>query len=160
MPYPKLDLSKGKTCPRCQQLKPMTEYSKGKSSSTGYQTYCKPCMSARHDEYRRKNLAKIAEKQRERYAKNPERYRFYDMKTHYGITKDQYDKMLAAQNGRCLICKTTDPQGRGKVFHVDHCHSSEKVRGLLCTNCNMGLGQFKHSVELLQLAISYLTESG
>jgi hypothetical protein len=158
MPYPKLDLSKGKTCPRCQQLKPMTEYSKGKSS-TGYQTYCKPCMSARHDEYRRKNLAKIAEKQRERYAKNTERYKDYDRKARYGLAAGEFAKLLELQKGRCLICKTDTPGGKGNSFVVDHCHSSEKVRGLLCCSCNMGLGQFKHNVELLQSAINYLAES-
>lgn len=157
MPRQKLDLSQGKNCPRCKQFKPMTEYSKGIGSTTGYQTYCKPCMSARHDEYRRKNLAKIAEKQRARYAKNPERYKFYDTKRRYGVGANECKTMLEKQNHTCLICKTAFVNC---AFAVDHCHLSGKVRGLLCTRCNTGLGQFRHDVELLQSAISYLTESG
>jgi len=137
----------------------MTEYSKGKGSSTGYQTYCKPCMSERHDEYRRKNLEKIAEKQRARYAKNPERYKDYERKKHYGLAYGEKEKMFIKQNGACAICKTITPNGKGKTLHIDHCHLSGKVRGLLCTSCNLGLGHLKHSPELLQSAIGYLAES-
>ena len=59
--------------------------------------------------------------------------------------------MLIAQSGRCAIC--TDPMTNP---HVDHCHSSSTVRGLLCTNCNVGLGQFKDDPTRLLAAVAYL----
>lgn len=158
MAYPKMDISNGKLCRRCNKFKPVEEFSKAKTAH-GLQTYCKPCMSEKHDEYRRRNLEKIATQQRERYAKDPERYRGYELKKLYGISLEEFKSLFEKQNGACLICKTTNPNGKGEKLHVDHCHSSEKVRGLLCTSCNIGLGHFKHSVELLQSAISYLAES-
>jgi protein-arginine kinase activator protein McsA len=58
--------------------------------------------------------------------------------------------MIAAQGGRCLICQEETK------LHVDHCHETKKVRGLLCRECNTGLGKFKERVDLLERAIHYL----
>lgn len=77
----------------------------------------------------------------------------------YGITSEQYAEMLAAQGGRCAICRTESPGGRKKMMSVDHCHSSNKVRGLLCTNCNAGLGHFRDDPDLLRAAVAYLAPS-
>lgn len=73
------------------------------------------------------------------------------LKRRYGITFDQWTEMLIAQSGRCAICldPMVDP-------HVDHDHSTGSVRGLLCTNCNTGLGKFKDSPDRLASAIQYL----
>ena len=65
--------------------------------------------------------------------------------------------MLEAQNGRCKICGTDTPMGNG-AFHVDHCHMTNKVRGLLCHKCNVGLGHFNDNISLLSTAILYLNE--
>ena len=65
--------------------------------------------------------------------------------------------MLEAQNGRCKICGTDTPMGTG-AFHVDHCHMTNKVRGLLCHKCNVGLGHFNDNISLLSTAILYLNE--
>lgn len=73
----------------------------------------------------------------------------------YGITTADYEALLAGQGGRCAICGTTEPKGKGR-FHVDHCHESNVVRGLLCHHCNLGLGNFKDDTERLRGAISYL----
>jgi len=83
------------------------------------------------------------------------------LKKQYGITLDEYDPMLEQQKGVCAICgeKETNLDTRtGRIFElaVDHCHETGKVRGLLCTKCNTGLGAFKDSVELLNKAINYL----
>jgi hypothetical protein len=63
--------------------------------------------------------------------------------------------MLEAQGGRCAICRSDKPGGRGR-FAVDHCHSSGRVRGLLCVACNAGLGQFRDDPDLLRAAVAYL----
>lgn len=76
------------------------------------------------------------------------------LKLRFGINFDQFEFMLQEQNFVCAICGKEDRQGR--ELAVDHCHASEKVRGLLCSDCNMGLGQFKDSVDLLMKAKDYL----
>jgi hypothetical protein len=73
----------------------------------------------------------------------------------YGITLDQYNKMLKAQNNKCAICGNED-EVEGRKLAIDHCHNKGHVRGLLCGKCNRGLGLFYDNPELLQNAINYL----
>ena len=77
----------------------------------------------------------------------------------YGITLAQYEEMLAAQGGGCALCgKRPDEQGRyTRYLHVDHCHATGKVRGLLCDRHNLMLGQWGDTPDLLRKAIDYLT---
>lgn len=77
------------------------------------------------------------------------------LKRTYGLTLEDYDRMLAEQNGGCAICATATPGGPGR-FHVDHCHNTGRVRGLLCCNCNRGIGALKDDPARLRLAIGYL----
>jgi len=92
--------------------------------------------------------------------RNPEKtrlaYRKCMLKRRYGITLEQYEAMLESQNGKCAICKGDCLTGRNLA--VDHDHETGKVRGLLCSKCNQGLGQL-NNIELLQRAIDYLKES-
>jgi hypothetical protein len=77
----------------------------------------------------------------------------------YGIDMAEYERMLDEQGGRCQIC---GDEGFTMAKHhklklvVDHCHTTGKVRGLLCHNCNRALGLFHDSTESLQRAIEYL----
>lgn len=68
----------------------------------------------------------------------------------YGITLEQYDAKVVEQNRACAICEEQKP------LEVDHSHVTGENRGLLCTNCNTGIGQFKDSVAKLHKAIQYL----
>jgi len=77
------------------------------------------------------------------------------LKCTYNITLEEYNKKLQAQNHKCVICGTDETQLTRKL-HVDHCHSTGKIRDLLCVHCNTGLGHFKESIENLAKAISYL----
>ena len=74
----------------------------------------------------------------------------------YGLTIEEYNQMFVDQNGVCAICKEQSQNGTNLC--VDHCHTTGKVRGLLCTGCNVGIGRLKDSVELLESAIGYLTK--
>jgi hypothetical protein len=80
----------------------------------------------------------------------------------FGMTPEQYYEMEKKQGYRCAICKTDKPDNRITYFneqskwHIDHCHETNKVRGLLCFNCNSSLGGFKDDPKLLEQAISYL----
>jgi len=76
--------------------------------------------------------------------------RTYHLKRRYGITGAQADAMYAEQDGLCAICRAAS------AAHVDHDHLTGKVRGLLCFNCNGGLGQFKDRIDVLDAAVSYL----
>lgn len=78
-----------------------------------------------------------------------------DLKRNYGITPEDYNEMFEAQEGCCAICSTHQVSMKHKL-HVDHCHKTGKVRGLLCKNCNLALGNFQDSTKLLLKAIQYL----
>src|SRR3954469_10844012 len=75
----------------------------------------------------------------------------------FGITEAQYAGMLEKQDNKCAICRL-DRSQFNKNFCVDHCHATGKIRGLLCTACNVGLSRFRDRVDLLQNAIEYLSE--
>jgi len=72
----------------------------------------------------------------------------------YGLTVEQVEQM--ALTG-CAICRTTDWNGRHARPHIDHCHETGRVRGVLCSECNTGLGKFKDNPNLLRRAVEYLT---
>lgn len=84
---------------------------------------------------------------------NPERRRATELKHKFGITVEQYNKMLAAQGGTCAICASTPGLRR---LAVDHDHETGIVRGLLCGPCNRALGMFRDDPALLAAAIRYL----
>jgi len=74
----------------------------------------------------------------------------------YGITKEFFEKMLEMQNFSCEICQMKfDDKHRP---YIDHCHRTNKVRGLLCMHCNTGLGHFEDDPELLKSAMEYLVK--
>ncbi len=81
-------------------------------------------------------------------------------KKKYGITPEQYDELLALQRGVCAICgqpeRSKTRNGHVKALAVDHDHETGEVRGLLCDNCNRGLGHFKDDAERLAAAVAYL----
>lgn len=105
--------------------------------------------------YREKNREKLREQNRVRHAAMPARRRENWRKQKYGLTQSQIDAMLITQGGVCAICATTQPGGQG-TWHVDHDHSSGKIRGLLCQRCNVGLGNFQDQPDRLRVAANYL----
>lgn len=112
-------------------------------------------IKAKQKLQRARDPEKMREYQRTFLAKHPGYGRALTLKSKYGLTREQYDEMLASQGGCCSICKAGDPLGKG-AWHVDHCHDSGAVRGLLCHQCNVGLGHFKDSPTFLAAAIDYL----
>jgi hypothetical protein len=82
------------------------------------------------------------------------------LKGRYGITVEEYDRLLAEQGGRCAICrglpeKVNRPAHWAEVFCVDHDHDTGRVRGLLCNDCNLVIAR-AHTVSILRAAIEYL----
>jgi hypothetical protein len=85
---------------------------------------------------------------------HPEAHALYErrcnLKTKYGLTIEQYERLLHEQKGLCQICKIPGP------LVIDHNHDTNKIRGLLCQNCNLLLGHAHDSTETLIAAIAYL----
>lgn len=87
---------------------------------------------------------------REYRARNPGAHRKHHLKHFYGITVEQFDEMRRKQKFKCAICKKRKP------LVVDHCHRFKKVRGLLCSTCNAGIGHLKDCTKTMRSAIKYL----
>lgn len=88
------------------------------------------------------------------YTGNPIGYRERVYRKKYGITTETYEKLLERQSGVCAICKMKNRDNNR--LSVDHCHKTNKVRGLLCRKCNIGIGFFDDSIEKLEQSILYL----
>lgn len=83
-----------------------------------------------------------------------------ERKRKFGITPERYSELLQSQNSVCAICdqpETATRMGKIKALAVDHCHKSGKIRGLLCSDCNTGIGKLKDDPKVLLAAIQYLT---
>ena len=77
----------------------------------------------------------------------------------FGTTQEAIDALYQSQNGRCAICGKTEAEALvicKKRLHIDHCHVTGRIRGLLCMKCNGGLGMFSDSAETLEHALKYL----
>ena len=144
-----------KYCPGCQEVKPLDTFGANRTAHDGKQGQCKPCCVASVTASRHKDPTAHRRSSKNWRDKNPERHADNNARWRYGIEHGTYAEMLTAQKGQCAICGTTDT-GRLSRFHIDNCHETKKVRGLLCNGCNVGLGQFKHSVEILKAADAYL----
>ena len=108
---------------------------------------------AQQKAWRDLNPEMVAAQNRSFKQENPESY-YKGQYKKFGITLGDYDRMLDEQQGVCAICQTEC--STGNRLAVDHCHETGEVRGLLCSNCNLGLGKLKDSVKSLQRAIDYL----
>ena len=86
---------------------------------------------------------------------NPDKAKDYALKKDFGITLQDFNKMFEEQAGCCAIC-SIHQSGLKQSLCVDHCHTTGRVRGLLCKECNLGIGKLKDDVELLVNAINYL----
>jgi hypothetical protein len=121
---------KKQVCRTCGETKAASSFCVSSSHKSGYHSSCKDCM------------------------------RWKDKLNRYGVTKEQYESMVAAQNNLCAICnrpeKDVHQSGRLKSLSIDHCHKTGKVRGLLCFACNSSIGKFDDDVDLLRSAIRYL----
>ena len=130
-----------KFCPTCEETKSVDEFYRHRDK--GLYRVCKSCHKIRSAK-RAKEI--------------PELYRTRNLQSRFGISREFYKLLHEVQGGVCAICRQPETvKGRDNLA-VDHNHETDEVRGLLCHSCNTGLGKFKDDPELLQRAISYLTE--
>lgn len=124
-----------RVCSTCFEEKPLTSFYREATDPKGRQRLCKLCITA----YRKKYDEEHPGHKRDKYLRRT-----------YGISSEDFESMLRDQGNACAIC------GNGGELHVDHCHASGQVRGLLCGSCNRALGLFKDNTGGLRKAIDYL----
>ena len=73
------------------------------------------------------------------------------------MSLDDYNKLYEEQRGCCCICKTRESKLNKKLF-VDHCHTTGKIRGLLCHHCNAAIGMLKDDIQIMYSAIKYIVK--
>lgn len=142
----KLKLEGKKYCPMCKKGRYYDEF------ENKFKPYCKECSIKYWENY---SPERSAAKSRRSYMRNKDNQRNHTLKHLFGITLADYNRMLKEQNFVCAVCEKTVEQNK-KALSVDHCHVTGKVRALLCTTCNLGMGVFNDNIELLQKAIEYL----
>jgi len=127
-------------CCACKRFKKKSNFAACRRKRNGLQGICKKCSSIAAKNYREKFPLRLKNAQRKHSLKR------------FGITPEQFDALLLKQDGTCAICR----QAEKRNLAVDHSHSTGKVRGLLCTRCNNGIGAFNDNPALLKAAIVYI----
>jgi hypothetical protein len=117
-------------CTVCAQVKPLSEFYAAASNFDGLQVTCKTCTKQRRREQTIRS---------------------------YGITPEEYDALLASQGGGCAICGVAENPS-GLRLPVDHDHATGEVRGILCSNCNSGIGMLGDNPDRVIAAAAYLLE--
>jgi hypothetical protein len=133
-------------CSQCKQQKPCNDFPKATTKKRGFAPICKKCKA--------QNLAK------KKASMSPDDWlllnRKYWLKSQYNLSLADYNEKLVAQNHKCAICACDETEAYKSLLFVDHCHTTKKIRGLLCHHCNTALGKFRDSPEILAKAIQYL----
>lgn len=164
-----------KVCKKCGLTKPLDEFYKAAGMRDGHRSDCKTCNSeAKRKRYfanpqpaiersrlwQRENRERHRAWQRAYRAANRERIQRRNRDRHlskkYGIVSDEFDLLVQAQLNLCAICL----RYFGKQLHVDHDHSSGRIRGLLCGKCNKAIGLLDDQPRSAQAAAKYLRRSG
>ncbi|MEU7568121.1 endonuclease domain-containing protein [Streptomyces fradiae] len=177
-----LELSETKRCPRCGEAKPRAAFAKNRSTRDGLQAYCRPCGAEYHQQRQLARGKKVrprvpvpaghkycrqcgmikphGEWDRNRSASDGlstackecrrAKARAAHLKRQYGLTEAEREELIREQGGVCVICLSARPE------HVDHCHETGRVRGVLCFSCNAALGQLKDRPAAMRRAADYV----
>lgn len=151
-------------CSKCGAEKPLLAFAR---QGRGWRGDCKECRASYTMGWSAANPEKVRTAARAWRAANPERVQLHADRNRprakvkrrhrtveqYGLDLVQYNEMLAAQGGGCAICGSID---KSKALAVDHCHDTGRVRGLLCSTCNTGIGRFSDDPALLIRAARYI----
>ncbi|MFE1849840.1 endonuclease VII domain-containing protein [Streptomyces sp. NPDC059489] len=145
-------------CPDCKETKQLGEFYSNPHSTlrTKTSSHCKVCIRRRNREHRQRNAEAISQKRKaaRRTPEGQRKGRDRDLRRHYGIRLADLEHMIRAQEGRCAIC--SDAFQSDKHTHVDHCHATGAIRGILCSACNLMIGHAKDDPKRLLAAAQYL----
>jgi hypothetical protein len=143
-----------KICTACDVEKELSEFHKRKEGRLGVNSKCKPCYNSK----RRSSHETLTENEKR------EKRRNHKYTSRYGLSIVDYENLKLIQESKCAICgyepedDSENHESWTKRLVVDHCHDSNRVRGLLCNGCNVGLGSFKDDPDLLVNAAVYLNK--
>lgn len=135
-------------CGQCRHCKFLAKRSRERSNPEKYNQKKREYRARKGPEYRREIRYRAKERR-------PWIERHYNLMNNYGLSLDEYNKMLDSQGGACAICgikHNTD----GKSLYVDHDHGTGRIRGLLCRKCNTGLGLLGDGIEGIERVMKYL----
>lgn len=130
-----------KRCTMCKIDHPLSDYYSKKGSKDGKDYRCKHCHSVMQKRYRKLNPEKFKRQ-----------HRAEKLKRLYGMSLEEYDRRVQEQSGKCAVC---DKQPESNLC-VDHDHTTQQVRGLLCSPCNRAIGLLGDNTEGLTKALTYL----
>ena len=171
-----------KKCSKCGVVKPVADFHSDLTNKDALKSRCKICCSTRKQRTRLKDGYKVCNKCRQekplsefypaRENKSSGvrgrcrdcdlvRRRDYSLRLNYGISLKEYEELFTQQNGVCAICKQPGMvvrYGKELSLHVDHCHTTGAVRGLLCSQCNTALGQLREDPEIIESLLAYVRE--
>ena len=132
----KIDASGNKQCKRGHSYEPSRRQ-------------CPDCVKTKTPGYKQAYRSRLKSN-----GKLSDHDRNYALKARFGIGLSDFRRMAESQNGKCGICEEV------AALNVDHCHVSGKIRGLLCNNCNNGIGRFKDKPNVLERAAEYVRKHG
>lgn len=161
-----------KACSKCKIVKPRSEFGVRNINKNKLLSQCKPCTRQTNWEYEQRHPGRVKQRRTDWNAANADKKRAHSRKWYkdhpeaqlkkslraFGLTPEEFVKRLDEQEHKCAICRSSDP-GSNRRFRVDHDHDTGKVRGLLCHKCNVALGLFSDSVQVMKTAINYLEAS-
>ena len=139
-----------KACSSCEAVKPLKDFHKDKSNVKGFGRtyYCKECANRKSRGHHKRRMdnkdVEYRRKKRSSY-----------LASTYGVTLEEYEAMVIKQGCKCAICNVSIKKSGSKT-HLDHCHTTGLIRGMLCDNCNRGLGYFYDKPDVLESAAGYL----
>lgn len=161
-----------KICIKCKVAKEATDKLYYRLPSGRLRGMCRNCESVKYKDWyitnkerhlltsrkwQKKNPKKVTLYLRKYRETHPKQYFQYALKGRYGLSLDEYWKMSKLQGGKCAICQNGENSNKSKkLLSVDHCHKTNKVRGLLCDRCNLGLGLLGDSSEIIAKALKYM----
>lgn len=138
--------NKAKECYGCGVRKPFSAYYATEKMPDGHMARCKECSNkVRLEAFKKKPV-------------DPDKRRKHLLKYKYGVAYEWYEGLLQEQQGGCAICGSDVPAKGRKHLCVDHDHSTGAVRGILCSDCNIGISHFKDSPDRLRAAAKYIED--
>jgi hypothetical protein len=145
-------------------MKPLSSFNKDKRKKSGYTPQCRQCRHASEKIWRDKHPEELKAKRKQRELKLPKeertkRRRHTNIMSKFKMTVSDYEFLWDKQGGLCAICKRPERAKRDgvvKYLAIDHDHKTGKIRGLLCSACNSGIGQLQDDPFILAEAIRYL----
>ena len=142
-----------KTCRNCKISKDESHYYKHPKSKNGLNTICKDCQKLLYGDLNRKNSLNYYYRVKK---EDPLKIRMNQWKKMgLSVTRDQYNKLYSFQGGKCAICDRHESILSNSLC-LDHNHYNNQIRALLCTRCNVMIGNAEDNIQILEKAIDYL----